>query len=71
MSDLFCNTQDSKVYYSPHSDRLFIFHHSTFFQLPGLEREDGKFVITSPEDLNYYCKLPKSHRHKLYLIGEL
>jgi len=72
MSDLFSDYSKAKVYYCPGAERLFIFHASTFFELPTLEREDGlKLILPDPKYVRELCGLPMEARYKLVYIGEL
>lgn len=71
MVDLF-DGQDEKLYYSPNSDRLFIFKTATFLEMPCLEREDGKkMIMEHPNMVFELCDLGNDHRYKLEYIGEL
>lgn len=44
--DFFANYEEAEIWYSEIAERFFIFHYATFLQLPCLEREDGKKLIT-------------------------
>lgn len=60
------------AYYSPHADRIFIFKHATFLQLPCLERIDGKKIILSdPQEIKSLCDLDYFDNFKLIKLGEL